>query len=220
MSPFSLAQIIEALLFASPKALSVAELRAALRAAVSAELSEDPASVEWAASREPEILLALGELAERYRAGGHAMALTETSAGWQLATRPELAPWVRALHPDSNRPPRLSAPALETLSLVAYRQPVTRAGIEAVRGVDVGGVLQTLLDRGLVRIAGRDLTVPGRPLLYATTEFFLEHFGLKTLDELPNNAELRTAPLASAAAADAGSSKLEARSSKQSESKN
>ncbi|MGC2579022.1 MAG: SMC-Scp complex subunit ScpB, partial [Terrimicrobiaceae bacterium] len=88
------------------------------------------------------------------------------------------------------RSARLSAPGLETLAIIAYRQPITRADIEAVRGVAVDGVLQTLLDRGLVKIAGR-AEIPGRPLLYETTRHFMEHFGLRNLDELPNSEELR-----------------------------
>jgi segregation and condensation protein B len=190
-----LSQVLEALLFASPKPLTVAEMRGALKAA--AEYSEEPQAAPLAGSREPEILLALGELAESYRTGARAFTLIETVAGWQITTQPAFAPWVRQLYPES-RPARLSAPGLETLALVAYRQPIARADIEAVRGVDVGGVLQTLLDRGLVRIAGRATELPGRPLLYATTEFFLEHFGLKNLDELPNGAELRRIALPNA----------------------
>jgi segregation and condensation protein B len=89
---------------------------------------------------------------------------------------------------------------LETLAIVAYRQPITRADVEAVRGVAVDGVLQSLMERGLVKIAGR-AEVPGRPLLYETTEFFLEHFGLRDLDELPNAEELRRRYLPSAASA-------------------
>ncbi|TMP93619.1 MAG: SMC-Scp complex subunit ScpB, partial [Verrucomicrobia bacterium] len=88
-------------------------------------------------------------------------------------------------------PARLSPPALETLAIIAYRQPITRADVEAVRGVTVEGVLQNLMERGLVKISGR-AELPGRPLLYETTQFFLEHFGLRNLDELPNAEELRT----------------------------
>ena len=88
------------------------------------------------------------------------------------------------------KPARLSAPALETLAIIAYRQPITRADVEAVRGVNIDGVLQTLMERGLVKIAGR-AEIPGRPLLYETTQFFLDHFGLRSLDELPNVEELR-----------------------------
>jgi segregation and condensation protein B len=113
----------------------------------------------------------------------------ETAAGWQLVTKPDFAPWLRQLYPE-NRPAKLSSPALETLAIIAYRQPITRADIEAVRGVAVDGVMQTLLDRGLVKIAGR-AEIPGRPLLYETTQNFMEHFGLKDLDDLPNASELR-----------------------------
>ena len=88
------------------------------------------------------------------------------------------------------KPARLSAPGLETLAIIAYRQPITRADVEAVRGVNIDGVLQTLMERGLVKIAGR-AEIPGRPLLYETTQFFLDHFGLRNLDELPNAEELR-----------------------------
>ena len=97
--------------------------------------------------------------------------------------------WVRQLFPTP-KPARLTAPALETLAIIAYRQPITRADVEAVRGVNIDGVLQTLMERGLVKIAGR-AEIPGRPLLYETTQFFLDHFGLRTLDELPNVEELR-----------------------------
>jgi segregation and condensation protein B len=83
---------------------------------------------------------------------------------------------------------------METLAIIAYRQPITRADIEAVRGVAVDGVMQTLLDRNLVRIAGRS-EIAGRPLLYETSQFFMEHFGLKDLDDLPNASELRKIPL-------------------------
>jgi segregation and condensation protein B len=97
---------------------------------------------------------------------------------------------VRQLYPGP-KPARLSPPALETLAIIAYRQPLTRAEIEGVRGVSIEGVLQNLMERGLVKIAGR-AELPGRPLLYETTQFFLEHFGLRSLDELPNAEELRT----------------------------
>ncbi len=106
----------------------------------------------------------------------------------------------------ANKPARLSSPALETLAIIAYRQPITRADVEAVRGVTIDSVLQTLMERGLVKISGR-AEIPGRPLLYETTEFFLDHFGLRNLDELPNVEELRTrhlpvSPRPSVAAAD------------------
>ena len=107
-----------------------------------------------------------------------------------MVSDPAYAPWVRQLFPAA-KPARLTAPSLETLAIIAYRQPITRADVEAVRGVAVDGVLQSLMERGLVKIAGR-AEVPGRPLLYETTQFFLEHFGLRDLNELPNAEELRT----------------------------
>ncbi len=188
----TLPQVLEALVFASPKPLTVAEMRAALKAA--AEFTEEPLAAALARCRDQDILDALATLAARYRQGGHSFELTETAAGWGLNTTAATAPWVRQLFPD-NRPARLSAPALETLAIIAYRQPLPRSEVEAVRGVDAGGVVQTLLDRGLVRIAGR-ADLPGRPLLYATTALFLEHFGLKDVKELPAFDELRATLLA------------------------
>ena len=188
----TLSQVLEALLFASPKPLTVAEMRGALKSA--AEFTEEPAAALLARSREQEILSALAALAARYRQDDRTFELTETAAGWHLNSAAACAPWVRQLFPES-RPARLSAPALETLAIIAYRQPLPRAEVEAVRGVDAGGVVQTLLDRGLVRIAGR-AELPGRPLLYATTQLFLEHFRLKDVNELPAFDELRQTLLA------------------------
>ena len=192
----TLPQVLEALLLAAPRPLSLAEMRAALKSA--AEFTEETAAAALARARDGDLTAALVELADGYRENGHAFQLLETGAGWQITTTAAFAPWVRQLYPES-RPTRLSAPALETLAVIAYRQPIARADIEAVRGVDVGGVVQTLLDRALVRIAGRAEDLPGRPILYATTEFFLEHFGLRTPDELPNREELRRVALPTAA---------------------
>ena len=113
-----------------------------------------------------------------------------------MASDPQYARWVRQLFPAA-KPARLTPPALETLAIIAYRQPITRADVEAVRGVAIESVLQTLMERGLVKIAGR-AEVPGRPLLYETTQFFLEHFGLRNLDELPNAEELKRRELPTA----------------------
>src|SRR5205814_1168429 len=118
-----------------------------------------------------------------------AFQLVEKAEGWQLVSEPTYAPWVRQLFP-APKPVRLTPPSLETLAIIAYRQPIARADVEAVRGVAVDGVLQSLMERGLVKIAGR-AEVPGRPLLYETTQFFLDHFGLRDLNELPNAEELR-----------------------------
>ncbi len=180
-------QVLEALLFASQKALMPKEILTMLRGA--AEFSDEPPVPDFAKLKEVEVVAALLELQTDYRNTGRAFQLNETAAGWQVVSRPDFSLWVRQLYPE-NRPTRLSAPALETLAIIAYRQPITKADVEAVRGVAVDGVLQTLLDRGLVRIAGR-AEVPGRPLLYETSTYFLDHFQLKSVDELPNSAELR-----------------------------
>ncbi len=190
----SLTQILEALIFASPKPLSTAELVAALRGA--GEFSETESAQAFAGASEAQILEALAQLEAVLDEGGRSFRLLEQATGWGFVTRPEYAPWVRQLYPEA-KPTRLSGPALETLAIIAYRQPVTRADIEAVRGVAVDGVMQVLLDRSLVRIAGR-AEQPGRPLLYSTTDYFLEHFGLKSTGELPNATELGRMPLPTA----------------------
>jgi segregation and condensation protein B len=192
----TLQQVLEALLFASPRPLTIADMRTVLKAA--AEFSEYPLAGEFARSRDEDVRSALDALATDYREQGRAFELAEGAAGWQINSVAACAPWVRQLFPE-NRPARLSPAALETLAIIAYRQPVARADVEAVRGVDAGGVVQTLLDRGLIRIAGR-AEVPGRPLLYATTQLFLEHFGVKQVNELPAFDELRTTLLAKEAA--------------------
>ena len=132
---------------------------------------------------------AIQKLELEYSETGRSFEVRESAAGWQLVTRADFSPWLRQLFPE-NRQARLSAPAMETLAIIAYRQPITRADMEAVRGVAVDGVMQTLLDRNLVRIAGRS-EIAGRPLLYETTQYFMDHFGLKNLDDLPNASELR-----------------------------
>ena len=134
-----------------------------------------------------EVLAALEGLGASYEREGRGLRLVEVAGGYQLRTPSEHGPWVRRLLRE--RPPRLSRPMLETLAIVAYRQPCTRIDLEAVRGVDVEAVLSTLLERRLVRIAGRKDT-PGRPLLYATTREFLEVFGLPDLEALPPLREL------------------------------
>jgi segregation and condensation protein B len=197
MSP--LARIIEALLFASDKPLSAAECVKHFKGAADAA-PEDEELKALAKTKPDQIAEIMAELGADYLAQERGFRLVESAAGWKVVTAPEAAPWVRQLFPE-NRPARLSPSALETLAIVAYRQPITRADIEAVRGVSVDGVMQTLLERGLIRITGR-AELPGRPLLYGTTEFFLEHFGLRSLDELPNCAELRKVELPVADEAD------------------
>jgi segregation and condensation protein B len=182
-----LSQVIEALLFAAQKPLTARELVSAIKGAG----GEDELVLnEFAKTTEAQVAAALEQLKIEYGQQGRAFQLAEKAEGWQLVSDPAYAPWVRQLFP-AVKPARLTPPSLETLAIIAYRQPITRADVEAVRGVAVDGVLQNLMERGLVKIAGR-AEVPGRPLLYETTQFFLEHFGLRDLDELPNAEELRT----------------------------
>jgi segregation and condensation protein B len=182
----TLPKVIEALLFSARKPLSTREIIEVLKRAG----QEDSLSPnEFARVREPEVAAALQQLKIEYVEQQRGFQVVEKAEGWQLASDPQYAPWVRELFPEP-KPTRLTAPALETLAIIAYRQPITRADVEAVRGVTIDGVLQTLMERGLVKIAGR-AEVPGRPLLYETTQFFLDHFGLRNLDELPNVEELR-----------------------------
>ena len=182
----TLAQVVEALLFSALKPLPTDEITAAIRGAGA---DDDLEPNEFAKVRDADVAAALEQLKVDYIQQQRAFQLVEKADGWQLATDPAYGAWVRQLFPGP-KPARLSAPALETLAIIAYRQPITRADVEAVRGVTIDGVLQTLMERGLVRISGR-AEIPGRPLLYETTQFFLEHFGLRNLDELPNAEELR-----------------------------
>ncbi len=199
----TLKRVIEALLFSAQKPLSIREITTAIKSA-----EADPAAAgpnEFSHVREAEVAAALEQLKIEYVEQQRAFQLIEKAEGWQLATDPQYAQWVRELFPAA-KPARLSAPALETLAIIAYRQPITRGDVEAVRGVNIDGVLQTLMERGLVKIAGR-AEIPGRPLLYETTQFFLDHFGLRNLEELPNVEELRkrNLPVAHPIGGDAGS---------------
>jgi segregation and condensation protein B len=187
----NLKQVVEALVFASPKPLLTKEIVAALKAA--GKGTEDPDALSFAEAKEEDVIAALAEFESELVASGRSFRLVERVNGWTLVSDSTCALWVRQLYPEA-KPTRLTGPQLETLAIIAYRQPVTRADCEAVRGVAVDGVMQVLLDRGLVKIAGR-AEVPGRPLLYSTTEYFLQHFGLKTTDELPNAGELKRVAL-------------------------
>ena len=128
-----------------------------------------------------------------YDRGGSAFRIERVAAGYQMLTRPDFAPWLNKLHQRQSEW-KLSPPALETLTIVAYRQPITRADVEAVRGVQCTEMLKQLMDRSLVRIAGEEDSL-GRPYLYETTRKFLEMFGLRTLDDLPMADRLRRANL-------------------------
>ncbi|MEN8695616.1 MAG: SMC-Scp complex subunit ScpB [Akkermansiaceae bacterium] len=205
-----LSSILESLLIASEAPLSSSELARLVRARA-AELSDDsitenpeleaaPDSPEskldidtLAHTSEEEVVAAIVELNRSYEMTKRAFLAAERAKGWKIYTLPHYAGFVRHLFPG-RKPERLSAPAMETLAVIAYRQPVTKSAIEAVRGVSCDGMLQKLLDRELVKIEGR-ADLPGRPLLYATSELFLEHFGITNIEDLPNIGELRQVEL-------------------------
>jgi segregation and condensation protein B len=163
--------ILESLLFAAGEPVSLNRLAAVLDSVPKEQIRD-----------------ALTALGSQYAQGGRGLTVEEVAGGYQLRSRKEFAPQIRKLL--AGKPPRLSRSLLETLAIIAYRQPVTRPEIEQVRGVDCGGVLETLLERRLVKIAGRK-EAPGRPMLYATTSEFLEVFGLKDLDSLPDLKEFQ-----------------------------
>jgi segregation and condensation protein B len=181
--------ILEALLFSAQKPLSLKELRDVFAAAVE-HAEGDEAARGPKKVKESELVPALEELAKDHEAARRSYRLACVAGSWQFVTQPEYAPWLKALLGQKVRQPRLSQPALETLAIVAYRQPITRAEMEQVRGVSVDGVMQTLLERGLVEQVGR-AEVVGRPMTYGTTALFLEYFGLRSLEDLPAADELR-----------------------------
>src|SRR5207237_5459553 len=158
--------VVEALLFASDAPLEAERIREVL----------DLENV--AAARE-----LVGQLVERYESQQHGLAIMEVGGGWRMVTRPELAPWLVRLARARTRV-RLSRPALETLAIVGYKQPVSRPEIDAVRGVNSEATLDNLLERRLIRIAGRK-EAPGRPFVYETTREFLVAFGLRDPGDLP-----------------------------------
>ena len=131
----------------------------------------------------------LQALKAEYEARGAGIMLTEVAGGWQLATCAEHASWVRKFK-SVKVSTKLSRPALETLAIIAYKQPVTRPEIEAIRGVNIGGIIRNLMERRLVKIVGKK-DVPGKPMLYGTTTDFLQYFGLKDLASLPTLKEFQ-----------------------------
>lgn len=185
--------ILESLLFSAQRPMSVKELREVLVNAATEE-NADEAAKPFKKIKEEELGTALEELVRDHEAAGRSYRLECIAGGWQFVTQPEFSPWLKAMVGVKNRPSRLSQAALETLAIIAYRQPVTRAEVEQVRGVNVDGTMQTLLERGLVEQSGR-AEVVGRPALYSTTPVFLEYFGLSGLDDLPAADELRRIPI-------------------------
>lgn len=137
---------------------------------------------------EPEIKRIMGELISDYRDRDGGIHIVEIANGYQMVTNPRYAPWIKKFR-GTQTSNKLSMPALETLAIIAYRQPIIKAEIEQIRGVNSDGVIKTLLERRLIRIMGRK-EAPGRPLLYGTTREFLQYFGLKDLTELPTLKDL------------------------------
>ena len=182
--------ILESILFSSQEPLSAKELRDLL--ATAADQSDEAKPFKKVSSA--EIDAALAQLEQEHQLAHRSYRLACVAGSWQFFTEPEYASWIKALVGQTSRPTRLSQPALETLAIIAYRQPITRAEIEQVRGVSVDGVMQTLLERGLVGQVGR-ADVPGRPITYGSTTLFLEYFGLRSLDDLPAADELRRIPV-------------------------
>lgn len=187
--------ILEAILFASQKPLQAGELREILTAtAEQAEQAEEESAKGFKKVKVAELETALEELQREHAAAARSYRLVCIAGSWQFVSQPEFAPWLRVLAGERARPAKLSAPAIETLTIIAYRQPITRAEIEQIRGVSIDGVMQTLVERGLVEAVGR-AEVAGRPMQYGTTRMFLEYFGLRQLEDLPAADELRRIPV-------------------------
>jgi segregation and condensation protein B len=163
---------IEALVFVSGNPLSVDRLKGILEEATAEQI-------------EAQVRLLQQEYIDR----GSGLMLAEVAGGYQLATRPELFGWIRKFKTVKTTT-RLSKPALETLAIVAYKQPITRSEVEAIRGVNIGGIMRNLMERRLVKIVGKK-DVPGKPMMYGTTLEFLQYFGLKDLSALPTLKEFQ-----------------------------
>jgi len=163
-----LTNVIEVLLFITDRPLSLRRLKDVL--------FEDKVS-------DGEIKSAIDALVSKYNSPTFGIEIKEVAGGWQFASKSDYSEWVKKLYRERTRV-KLSPSALETLSIIAYRQPITRLEVEDIRRVESGGVIETLLERKLIKIVGRKETI-GRPLLYGTTQEFLRYFGLKNLSELP-----------------------------------
>ncbi len=170
-SPDEVKRIVEALLFAVQEPISVRKI---------CEVVED--------AEAKEIREVIQQLREEYDTHDRVFQIEEIANGFQLLSRPEYHEWISKIRKKSGES-KLSQQALETLSIIVYKQPIIRAEIEAIRGVQSGQMIRTLIEKGLVKITGRD-EVLGRPLLYGTTTKFLDHFGLKSIKDLPKVEDL------------------------------
>ncbi len=172
LEPLQRTRVVEALLFASAKPLTPSEIRRVLKSVTVKEIEG-----------------IIRQLAAEYTGQGRSFEIVEIAGGYEIATKKEYSPWILKVELQK-KAKQVTQSALETLAILAYKQPITRAEIEDLRGVDVSGVMSTLLERSLIKIVGRK-EVPGRPFLYGTTEKFLEHFGLKALTALPSLEEIK-----------------------------
>ncbi len=187
-----LKRVLEALLFSAERPMGAKQLGMVLMEVADTELPAGGPSFRTV--RESQIEAALQGLKIEYDTLQRSFQLVEIAGGWRLVSRSEYAPWLREML-DEPRAYRLSQPSLETLAIIALRQPICRADIAAIRGVEVDGVVKTLLEHNLITIAGRS-NEPGRAMMYGTTQQFLEQFGLRSLDDVPKAAELRVQAMA------------------------
>jgi segregation and condensation protein B len=170
-SPNETKKIVEALLFAVHEPISVRKISEAVEGTDTKQIKE-----------------IIQQLREEYDTNGRAFQIEEIANGFQLLSRPEYHEWISKIRKKTSEA-KLSQAAIETMAIIAYKQPIIRAEVEAIRGVQSGQMIRTLIEKGLVKITGRD-EVLGRPLLYGTTKMFLEHFGLKSTKDLPKVEEL------------------------------
>jgi len=183
----TLTKIIGALLFSAKKPLKPGEIRKLL--SETAETEDESICRQFAKVNENEIAAAVEQIKVGYIQAANGVQVIEVAGGFRLQTAPSCSPWLRRLL-NTGRPSKLSKPTLETLAIIAYRQPIARSEIESVRGVSVDAIVRNLMECGLIKITGRS-NLPGHPLLYGTTQLFLEHFGLQSIDHLPGIEQLR-----------------------------
>ena len=183
-------QLLGSMIFASSEPVNMRMIRKTLREVTEAY---GEAAEPFAEMSTKDLRAVLDELMDDLNRTSFGFKLIEGAQGYRFQSDAECGPWLRFLL-NIGKPSRMSRPALETLAIVAYRQPVTRAEVEAVRGVAVDHVIRSLMEMQLIRITGRS-ELPGRPMLLGTTELFLEHFGIKSLEDLPNASELKRIPL-------------------------
>lgn len=179
-------EIIGAMLFATREPLSIRQMVNVFRRAAQ---NYEGVAAGFADIAAKEVAEALEELRQELDASNLGVEIAEIAEGFRMRNTKSAGPWLRELL-DKGKPNKLSKPALETLSIIAYRQPIQRSQIESIRGVAVDSIVRSLLEMGLIKVVGRS-ELPGKPWLYGTTQIFLEHFGLKNLDELPGMAEMR-----------------------------